>query len=264
MAAIVIVPGAWHVPEHYADLLASLKSRGYDAHCPRLPTATTTLPLPSSATLADDTAVVRSQVQTLIDDGQKVILLMHSYGGIVGTGSLDALLWPQRQSKGLAGGVVGLIYMAAFVIPAGTCLNTPFGGGDNVPFLDYDTENDTISMQDARNAFYGHVESDEEAQKWLGLCTLAPAQINRDVLQWVPYEYIGKGVDATYLVCRRDLNLPTGLQEGMATLLGETSRMEYCDAGHCAMIGYAEEIVRVIEGAWEYTKGRLDEERSSK
>ena len=184
---------------------------------------------------------------------------MHSYGGVVGTNGLDGLLWPQRQAKGLQGGVVGLIWMAAFVLPLGACLNTPYGG-DSIPFLDYDNENDLIRMQNPRQAFYGHIESDEEAQKWLDLTVLCPAQINRDVQEFVPYEYIGRGVDATYLVCTRDKELNTQVQEGMATMLGESRRMEYCDAGHCAMIGYADTIAVVVENAWTFTKSRLDGE----
>jgi alpha-beta hydrolase superfamily lysophospholipase len=131
--AIVVVTGAWHVPAHYEGLVKSLKERGFsDTYCPHLPTATTTLPLPSNANLDGDTEHIRSVIQDLTDAGRQVIVLMHSYGGVVGNNSLDGLLWPQRKAKGLDGGVVHVIYMAAFVIPQGTCMNTPFGG-ENAP-----------------------------------------------------------------------------------------------------------------------------------
>lgn len=258
MASVVMVHGAWHVPEHYEDLVDHLKSQGFDTHCPRLPTAVDKLPVPETASMPHDTATVQSTIQGLVEKGKKIILLMHSYGGVVGTNSLNGLLWPQRQSQNLPGGVVGVVYMAAFVIPVGTCLNTPFGG-DNVPWLDYDKENDVIHIQNPRQAFYGHIESDEEAKKWLDLTVYCPARVNRGVLEFAPYDHIGKGVDATYLVCRRDKDLDPEAQKEMATLLGESRTMEYSDAGHCAMVGgYEGEIVDVVKRAWERIERHLD------
>lgn len=258
MLSVVIVHGAWHVPERYQDLVDHLNSHGFDAQCPRLPTAVETLPLLDTATMKDDTATIKSTLQHLVDKGEKVILLMHSYGGVVGTNALDGLLWPQRQAQDLPGGVMGLVYMAAFVIPVGTCLNTPFGG-DYVPWLDYDKENGVIHIQNPRQAFYGHVESDEEAQKWLDMTVYCPASVNRGVLEFGPYEFLGKGVDATYLVCKRDLDLTLEAQEGMATLLGESRTMEYSEAGHCAMVGgYVDDIVSVVRRAWQRMQSQLE------
>jgi hypothetical protein len=113
-------------------------------------------------------------------------------------------------------------------------------------------------MQNARNAFYAHIESDSEAQKWLDMTVLAPARIVKDVQSYVPYDHIGHGVDATYLVCTRDKELTAPIQEAMASLLGESRTLEYCDAGHCCMLGYETTITDVVERAWKTTKGRLE------
>lgn len=58
---------------------------------------------------------------------------MHSYGGLVGSNACENLLWGDRQGKGLKGGIVCIVYMAAFVIPSGTATFDPFG--EEVPPL---------------------------------------------------------------------------------------------------------------------------------
>lgn len=258
MPAVVIIHGAWHPPYFYDELVSSLHVKGFNiVQCPRLPSASESLPLPPNANLAGDTATVRSVVKTLVDEGQDVIVLMHSYGGVVGGNSLDGLLSPQRRAQGLRGGVLHLIYMAAFVIPPGTALDTPFDG-QMMPWLEEDTTNDIIHMKDARHAFYAHIESDEEAQKWLEMTVLCPASTLKDQQEYAPYEHVGHGVDATYLVCSRDKELTSPVQEGMASLLGESRRMEYCDAGHCCMLGgYAPLVADVVERACKASYARV-------
>ena len=252
--AVVIVHGAWHTPEHYEDLVSHLWNKGFeDVHCPPLPSQTATLPLPPTANLEHDTLLIRQTIQPLVDQGRYVIVLMHSYGGIVGNNSLDGFLLPQRKALDREGGVVHLVYMAAFVSPLESTRVDPFDGKP-APWLEEDVENGIVHMKDPRHAFYGHIDSDAEAQAWLDKTVYCPSRILRDPQTYVPYDHIGSGVDATYLVCRRDKELKVPMQEGMATLLGDSRRLEYCDAGHCCMIGYAETIADVVNRAWNASK----------
>ena len=62
----------------------------------------------------------------LADAGYPIVLLMHSYGGIVGSNALKDLSLIERKRAGPPGGVVHLIYMVAFILPLNTCMNTPF------------------------------------------------------------------------------------------------------------------------------------------
>ncbi|KAK3056941.1 hypothetical protein LTR09_001979 [Extremus antarcticus] len=242
--AVVLVHGSWHIPEHYQETVDAIRSKGFkDVYCPHLPSSTTTLPLPATANLAHDTAEIRSVIQSLVDSGSQVILLMHSYGGIVGTNALSTLLYPQRRAAGLPGGVTHLIYLASFVLPLGTSLSTPWGD-TLMPWLTEDVEDGVIHMKDPRNAFYAHIESDAEAQKWLDLTVLCPKSVIRDCLEYVPYE---------------DKELKVEVQQGMAELLGEARTMEYCDAGHCAMLGYGETIADVVWRASRRTEARLED-----
>jgi pimeloyl-ACP methyl ester carboxylesterase len=69
--------------------------------------------------LATDTEAVRKFVQNLIDGGREVTVLMHSYGGQVGTNALYDLGVESRARQNLSGGVSHLIYMCAFALPEG-------------------------------------------------------------------------------------------------------------------------------------------------
>lgn len=259
--SIVIVHGAWHIPQHYQEVVQELNGQGFkDVYCPRLPSAVDALPPPATANLKHDTLEIRQTIERLVEKERDVIVLMHSYGGVVGANALDGLLAPQRREKGFKGGVAHLVYMAAFVQPAGACLVDPFNG-EMPPWIVEDTTNGIMHMKDPRRAFYNHVESDAEAQKWLDMNVLCPTSVLRDRQTYDPYEWIGKGVDATYLVVRREEELTPAVQEGMASLLGESRRMEYCDAGHCCMIGYGKTISEVVKRAWEHSEKRIEGSR---
>lgn len=85
---------------------------------------------PPVVKMYEDAACVRSMLDELIETESKdVICVLHSYGGVVGTEAIHESLGKKfRASKGLDGGVLGILYMAAFVLPLGTHLGTAFGG----------------------------------------------------------------------------------------------------------------------------------------
>lgn len=119
--------------------MRSARRCGFLAACPQLPTASTVIP--PTATLADDTAVIRQAITKLADAGHPIILLMHSYEDLVGTNAVEDLLWLQQQSKGnpRRGGIVHL-YVAALMSPVGSCVLDPFGG-QMPPWLDNNVTN---------------------------------------------------------------------------------------------------------------------------
>ena len=78
----------------------------------------------------DDAKCIRSEIKNIVEDGGKdVILVLHSYGGIVGTEATDeAFGKTSRESRGLSGGVKQILYMCAFLLPLGDSLGSAFGG----------------------------------------------------------------------------------------------------------------------------------------
>jgi hypothetical protein len=75
---------------------------------------------PTSTTVADDAAYIqKNYLDDLNFQGREVVVVMHSYRGTPGTESVKGRTRRDIAVQGKKGGVVALVYMAAFV-----------GGGD--------------------------------------------------------------------------------------------------------------------------------------
>ena len=89
MAAIkptlVLIHGGWHIPKTYSKITSSLQSPGFEVHVPRLPSMNETR-LPNTD-LADDTALIRAYVESLVGADRHHALLR----GQVGTKALHGL-----------------------------------------------------------------------------------------------------------------------------------------------------------------------------
>ncbi|KAI1352350.1 Alpha/beta hydrolase fold-1 [Xylaria sp. FL0043] len=120
--AVVLVPGAWTAPIAYRKLVSALQARFFKVHVPALPTNNGARPPDSS--FEGDIQAVRQVVQQLVNDGNEVIVLMHSYGGVAGTSAIEGLILKDLQAKGLPGGVVHLISVAAFMLGLGQNVRT--------------------------------------------------------------------------------------------------------------------------------------------
>lgn len=65
----------------------------------------------------------------LLDAGKDVIVVPHSYGGVLGGGAAHALSKLTRAREGRATGVIGLVYVVAFPLDEGVSLLDLFDGG---------------------------------------------------------------------------------------------------------------------------------------
>lgn len=124
---ILLVHGSWHFPVHYQRQLDLFSSHGYPTSCPQLPSFAALPPIG----LVEDAKCIENELRNLVDDQEKdVIVTAHSYGGVVATQAVHADFGPaQRRSKGLKGGVIRLVYCAAFIPPLGESLGSALGGG---------------------------------------------------------------------------------------------------------------------------------------
>ncbi|EKG15970.1 hypothetical protein MPH_06791 [Macrophomina phaseolina MS6] len=140
--SIVIVPGAWHSASHFASTTSLLESAGYTVHAVTLPS------VGASPALQDwhlDIATIRSTIETAVSkqsfstpfkrpsnmckiisqigpDGNRVVIVMHSYGGLPTQDAVYDLDLPTRLAAGQSGGVIRLVYLAAFIGDQGESL----------------------------------------------------------------------------------------------------------------------------------------------
>jgi pimeloyl-ACP methyl ester carboxylesterase len=114
----VLVHGAWHTPPNYQNYVDALKSQGFKVICPTLPSCSNKSPPDGS--LTEDVNHVRGIVTQIVKAGERVLMVMHSYGGIVGTDAIEDLAFADRKAAGMVGGVVHLLYMCAYMLEPGS------------------------------------------------------------------------------------------------------------------------------------------------
>jgi hypothetical protein len=132
---IVIVHGSYHTPAPYEPLRKALESRGYETHCPQLPCSNLenlvinpsnpdfSIPPPPAGhpPQSADSDVVKVLLKTLVEEqGKNVLLVAHSSGGWSATEAVvPEFQLAQREKEEKIGGVIGIFYVAAFVVEMG-------------------------------------------------------------------------------------------------------------------------------------------------
>lgn len=87
------------------------------------------MPPEKPATLQQDAAYFRGIIEALSNQGKDVVVVGHSYGGIVATESVKKVTKSERQAQGKsAGGVVKIIYVASIVAQIGETAIQAMGG----------------------------------------------------------------------------------------------------------------------------------------
>ncbi|KAH8195057.1 hypothetical protein TruAng_010766 [Truncatella angustata] len=124
---IVLVPGAWLPTTAYEAYLSALEQEGYPTLAISYPSFDPTNP--ATADVAQDSRSIHGILAHLINNEEKhVVLVMHSYGGMPGSSAAKGLSVSSRREAGLRGGIIGLIYIAAFVVSeGGTCIGMTSG-----------------------------------------------------------------------------------------------------------------------------------------
>ena len=116
--AIVLIPGSFTVAAMYYPLQDLLAAAGYDVYVNTLPSASRNAP-ESPASLSDDARFFGKIIERIADYGRDIIVLGHSYGGMVASESAQGLSKAERLERGRKGGIIRIIFLAAIVLPEG-------------------------------------------------------------------------------------------------------------------------------------------------
>lgn len=122
---IVFVTGVWHDPACFDSTRALLSERGFPSEALHHPSVGSKL---ADKILADDVNNVREKLITLADEGKEIIVICHSYGGMVAGCAVEDLGFTDRAKQGKSGGVTMLVYMCALVAKKGLSMLEMLGG----------------------------------------------------------------------------------------------------------------------------------------
>lgn len=118
-----VFAGAFHVKEHLRLTIPKLQAAGYRTHTDTLSSVNN-----AAKSVPDDVEQIRRILIPLFDQGKEVVMMIHSYAGIPGSAAMKGLSKTERRAQGKRGGLIGVVYLCAFVAPEGKSLKDMIGG----------------------------------------------------------------------------------------------------------------------------------------
>ena len=250
-AAVLIVTGAYFLPDAWKHFRDDLTEAGFVSSCPRLPTCGDVRP--PKATVEDDVKAVRDAATELVKAGHPIIVLAHSYGGIVASDAISADLYAKDPSSP---GVVHLIYLAAMLFLPGNSLGDVLGKYGFLSKADMGINEDgTVQIKNTPDSFYNDVEPDHAKE-------LSESNVthNSSTMTYKVSHAPWKALPTTYIYCAKDMAFFFELQQAMVKDAMENGAADLgtvtCDTGHCAFLTAPAEVIRIVENAWSTSRSK--------
>lgn len=125
--SIIFIPGSFSPAYFYEKTVESIRAEGYEIVIETLPSASSG-PGKRAPTTQDDAAFFHKIIEKFADEGRDVILVTHSYGGLVGTEASKDLSKSERSDAGKPGGISKIVYLSSSVPEVGKSLRDLMGG----------------------------------------------------------------------------------------------------------------------------------------
>ncbi|KAL4940688.1 hypothetical protein BDV06DRAFT_17205 [Aspergillus oleicola] len=236
---IVFSIGSWLTPQPFTTLCSKLNEKGIPTEVPAHPSIGAE---PPTKTLTDDIASLRSVLTRLIDDeGKDVIVVGHSSGGISASGAVEGLGKNERVAEGKEGGVIMVVYMAAFVLDKGMSLLDMLGG-EYLPWMEVD--GDYIRVASNPKVALHDIPRSDQAKYSSSLLHTSRALFS-GTATYEPWHTMS----TAYIITEEDRALPPALQEMMAGKLGTEPKFVYrLKSSHSPFLSMPDELAGVLEG----------------
>lgn len=258
LPTLVFIPGAWHKPTCYNKVIKLLQ----DQH--KLKCISITLPSTTgnpAATFKDDLDAAREAVLSETVHSRNVVVVAHSYGGMVGNSAIKGLTQPDftetQNQISTTGYVIGLILIASGFTLSGLAFMDPFFGH---PPPSWRVNNETGYAElvtSPRELFYHDLPADE-AEFWVSQLT---TQSLKALFEGGEYTYAGwRDVPVWYIGTVEDRGLPVVVQRiniGMAKEIGGRVEHRELQTSHSPFLSQPEMTVMIMLEAVEAFTGKL-------
>ncbi|KAJ5376271.1 hypothetical protein N7509_013157 [Penicillium cosmopolitanum] len=215
---LVFIHGSWHTPTCYNPLIKLLE--------PKLRCVAVSLPSTSGnpkATFKDDLDAARTVVSDETSNGRNVVVIAHSYGGIVGSSVIKGFANSKESpptDNNQSGYVIGLILIASGFNLTGLSFMDPFFGHPPPAWRVNNETGYAELVTPPRELFY-HDLPDDEAEYWVSELT---TQSLKALFEGGEFTYAGwQDVPSWYIGTVEDHGLPVLAQRlsvGMAREMG--------------------------------------------
>ncbi|KAL9112491.1 MAG: hypothetical protein Q9227_003333 [Pyrenula ochraceoflavens] len=239
----VLVPGSFSSKESYVKVVDLLSAREYES---------VPIDFPSAAgggeyapTMSDDAACIHQAAESLAEEGKDIVLVAHSYSGLPVTESARGLLKTERSAAGKRGGIISIVYIAAFMFGVGESVMTAPGAGGEASWISpngqwmHITDIDAAAAQvfpdlspsDAR--YWASKLRDQSSAAFVGELTY-PAYLH------LPVFYIVTTEDKVVSPERQRMMIEMRQNEGAKVNVTEIA------ADHAPILGAVEKVVDVL------------------
>ncbi|KAF8205333.1 Alpha/Beta hydrolase protein [Mycena galopus ATCC 62051] len=253
---IIIIPGSFSPLAMYDPVIAGLQAHGYTVHGVELETVGGRAKGHAApAGMYDDAAKVAALAARLADDGADVVLVAHSYGGVVAGEAAKGLARSVRAQEGKKGGIVRIVFVAAVVPREGETSTDALGSAAPVEYIGL--EEGHLSITDpAKGApiIFSDLPLAEGVAWTAKFSTHSPVSFGQKVT-YAAY----KDIPISYVLCENDALITPAQQHKMIAGLesemgGKTVDLHPVQSGHGINVsqpGTMVDVVRRILGDTE-------------
>ncbi|TLS22148.1 uncharacterized protein PpBr36_10094 [Pyricularia pennisetigena] len=237
---VVIAPGAWHQPTVYEALRTELGLLAYPSISVALPSVGAKDP---NVGMQADAARIRTELTRQADQGNNVILVAHSYAGVPASTAVAGLSVKDRVAAGKKGGVVGVLYLCAFVLPAQVSLSDALGGQFPAWF---NVTGQVMNPIDPARVFYNDL-SDQATVAW------AVSQLRSENVKIVTesntFQPWSGGIPVGYVYTTQDNAVPLSMQQSMTAGFAEDAFKATMNTGHAPFLSQPNALAANIKAA---------------
>lgn len=252
LPTLLFIPGAWHQPACY-DKVINIIQDHQNLKC-------TTIRLPSTAgnplaTFKDDVDAAREAISNETTQGRNVVVIAHSYGGMVGNSAIKDFTAPQAstatqpQQPPTTGYVIGLILIASGFTLTGLAFMDPFFGHPP-PFWRVNSATGYAELVASPRELFYHDLPAEEAETWGSRLS---TQSLKALFEGGEYAYAGwRDVCVWYIGTVEDRGLPVFVQRmlvGMARGMNGSVEHRELRTSHSPFLSQPDATAMVIQEA---------------
>ncbi|KAJ5623735.1 hypothetical protein N7510_000044 [Penicillium lagena] len=260
LPSLIFVPGSWHKPKCYDPIIKLLQ--------PNLKCIAITLPSTSgspAASFKDDLDATRSVISSETSAGRNVIVVAHSYGGMVGNSAVKGFTRNSKdQGQSSKGYVIGIVLIASGYTLTGLAFMDPFFGHPPPSWRVNSDSGYAEFVTPPRELFY-HDLPEEEAEYWVSQLT---TQSLKALFEGAEYTYAGwQDVPSWYIGTIEDRGLPVLAQRmtvGMARSMGGNVVHRELQTSHSPFLSQPKATVKIIlEAVGAFTGESVDDSGES-
>lgn len=163
---LVFVPGAWHRAETWDKVVAQLQPQGYKSIAVTLPSTSGN----PSLGFKEDFLAVREVIRAETSQGHNVVVIVHSYGGLVGVSAAKAFTLQSHDDTPTAadatGHVIGFCLIATGFAVTGMCMLDATDGKPPPQWVIDEEKGTAEIVVDPIDMMY-HDLPEEEAKLWV-------------------------------------------------------------------------------------------------